>query len=234
VVAVAKFSKLQWMKSTRGADLTHAEYRVLMTMFTYADENGRNARPGVRRIADDCGVQERSVHRLLLRLREKRWLIVTERGGNKVGKGKATVYALGPGPGVGIGRPQDLDEDEDDEGKGDRRVTLTDRARVTFDAGKGDISDKTRVTAGSPHQIKEPSDHLNIIPLTSFAGSACQLRPQNWDALRTDGLMFDEWLEQELGGLSGEEYRTADGMWQSGDVHPKAILNKIIADRRQP
>ncbi|NKZ93781.1 hypothetical protein GS966_29225 [Rhodococcus hoagii] len=38
-------SKLEWLAGLRGADLTHAEFRVLVTLFTYTDASLSNAYP---------------------------------------------------------------------------------------------------------------------------------------------------------------------------------------------
>ncbi|NKZ93779.1 hypothetical protein GS966_29205 [Rhodococcus hoagii] len=42
-------SKLEWLAGLRGADLTHAEFRVLVTLFTYTDASLSNATQARRR-----------------------------------------------------------------------------------------------------------------------------------------------------------------------------------------
>ncbi|WP_146070939.1 hypothetical protein [Arthrobacter sp. B1805] len=89
-----KPSKLDWQKSLRGVDLSHAEYRVLMTISTYTDGNLRNARPGLSRIIADACVNAKTARAALKSLTTKGYLMCTGEGGNQFGKGKANVYAI--------------------------------------------------------------------------------------------------------------------------------------------
>ena len=91
-------SKLTWQKRLRGVDLTHAEYRVLMTICSYTDETLGNAHPGWARISEGAHVDPKTAKRAVASLIDKGWLILTARGGNDVGKGRAHVYALGSPP----------------------------------------------------------------------------------------------------------------------------------------
>ncbi|NNM45133.1 hypothetical protein [Knoellia koreensis] len=56
--------------------------------------------------------------------------------------------------------------------------------------------------------------------------------PRDWAQLEDDYDAFEAYLEEELGGLCGDEYSTAAGMWEDRQ-HPKAIRNKIAKQRRQ-
>lgn len=90
------FSKLGYLESLRGADLTGSEFRVLVVMAGYADsKDGRNARPGNDRLAADCRLEERSVRRCLASLVAKGWLRQERRGGrNGAGVAWASSYEL--------------------------------------------------------------------------------------------------------------------------------------------
>jgi Helix-turn-helix domain len=69
-------------------------YRVLVTILDYADERGRNAHPGVARLADDCGMGASTIRRHLKWLKERGY-IVQESRGHSVGDLKlASVYSL--------------------------------------------------------------------------------------------------------------------------------------------
>lgn len=87
-------SKLAWMKELRGADLTHAEFRVLLTVASYTDAHGRNAYPGQDRIAADAVVRPNTARDALKSLIAKGWLTVADSTGGKYGRGRAAVYEL--------------------------------------------------------------------------------------------------------------------------------------------
>ncbi|MBS9371568.1 helix-turn-helix domain-containing protein [Rhodococcus sp. B50] len=93
-------NKFAWMEALRGADLTHAEYRVLVNLSTYARGDLTNAHPGLSRLCEDARVSEPTAKKALRRLVEKGWIVLTDRGGNEHWKGKANVYALSIPKGV--------------------------------------------------------------------------------------------------------------------------------------
>lgn len=129
------FSKLEWQKQLRGAGLSAGEFQVLIMVATYTDERGRHAFPSVDRLGRDCGMQPRSVQRILRHLEGKGWLVVEAPGGHQHGHGTATTYALGtPSTRVTVESP----------------LLST---RVTVEAQKGDPGAQGRVTLESPHQI---------------------------------------------------------------------------------
>lgn len=92
IPSAGSFSKLTWQKKLRGADLSHAEYRVLMSISTYTNADGRNAHPGNARIIEDSTIARSKIGPILRSLEAKGWLIV-ERA--SVGRTDATVYRLG-------------------------------------------------------------------------------------------------------------------------------------------
>ena len=87
-------TKLQWQKQLRGAGLTHAEYRVLMTISTYTDRHGQNAHPGWARIIDDARVDRATGRRAVRSVIDKGWLTLVRKGGNAIGYHVADEYAL--------------------------------------------------------------------------------------------------------------------------------------------
>lgn len=87
-------NKFVWMEALRGADLTHAEYRVLLNLSTYARGDLTNAHPGLARLCEDAQVSQPTAKKALRSLVEKGWIVLTDPGGNEHWKGKANVYAL--------------------------------------------------------------------------------------------------------------------------------------------
>ncbi|NIL74421.1 hypothetical protein RhoFasB10_00505 [Rhodococcus sp. B10] len=89
-------SKLRWYTSLRNADLTNAEFRVLVVLSTFTDGSMGNAFPGLRVLAEQSCVSEQTTKHALRSLRLKGWIELSERGGNQVGKGRANVWRLLP------------------------------------------------------------------------------------------------------------------------------------------
>lgn len=88
-VGVDKFA---YVRALRGRpDLTPAEYQLLITVWSYTDQNGRHARPGYARLATDLCKGERVVRRQLQDLIDKGYLAVMSIGG---GRKAANAYAL--------------------------------------------------------------------------------------------------------------------------------------------
>lgn len=92
IPSAGSFSKLSWQKKLRGADLSHAEYRVLMTVSTYTGADGRNAYPGNAKIIEDSTIARSKIGPILKSLEVKGWLVVQK---PSVGRTDATVYRLG-------------------------------------------------------------------------------------------------------------------------------------------
>lgn len=101
-------NKFVWMEALRGADLTHAEYRVLINLSTYARGDLTNAHPGLARLCEDAQVSQPTAKKALRRLVEKGWIVLTDPGGNEHWKGKANVYALAFPKGVTHLPPSDV------------------------------------------------------------------------------------------------------------------------------
>lgn len=96
--AIGVTSKLEWEKLLRRSPISHAQYRVLMTVASYTDKHGKGAHPGWARLASDAEVNERTAKAAVVRLLDLGWLVQTGRGGNAYGKGTANTYALSTPP----------------------------------------------------------------------------------------------------------------------------------------
>lgn len=227
-------SKLDWFKAIRDADLTSPEIHLMALLIGYSNAQGENAYPSVARLANDSGMSQRQVQRILRSLEAKRVIAVTLEGGNKTFKGAATVYRI-------MAMPKRPKGDTDDTLKGDTHDTLHksvggDKSGTKGDISdtKGDISGPRRVTPTSPHQVNR-SGPLDQSDSFESASPASQPRADNWDNFENDDDYYDiesilENLEDELGFGPGEE-NMAEGMLQRG-VHPNAVRNKINKQRR--
>lgn len=85
--------KFAYVKALRGrADLTLGEFRLLITIWSYTDPEGRHAHPGTDRLANDLGHHgDRRVRRMIPELLAKGYLVTSRVGG---GRKKATEYEL--------------------------------------------------------------------------------------------------------------------------------------------
>jgi hypothetical protein len=92
----AGFSKLTYLKSLRGHQMSPSAYRVLVEVFNYTNASGGHAHPGERRLAEDTGLAVRSVRAHLKWLTDNGYLKKGPRGhgGGGQGPGWATVYAV--------------------------------------------------------------------------------------------------------------------------------------------
>lgn len=215
-------SKLDWLKSLRGADLTPAEVYVLVLLVSYSNAAMENAYPGVARLAADAGMSDRQVQRILHNLVAKGAIVVTQEGGNQVFRGAATVYKV-------LTPPQR---------KGDTHDTLQDDKpgyKGDISGQKGDILGQTRVTPMSTHQvinqvINHHPDSYESGPTATQLG-ACHGEDQDENDDEPNAEAFLEELNDEL-TLTPGEMTTAEAMWQRG-IHPNAVRNKINKDRLQ-
>lgn len=200
---MAQGSKLTWLTSLRGADLTHGEFRVLTILGTYSSGDGTNAHPGISRLAADCVMTERHVQRVLRALVGKGAIRETALGGNAVRKGWASVYAVNL--------------------KGDIRDSKGD-----IPDSKGDIRDEEAASNVTPSGPYIRSCRSGPIDQTLSSGEG----PSPATALDADDFApIREWLEAQLGDFDSFEESIALGMWGNGS-NRIAILNKISKDRR--
>ena len=85
-----------YLKAVRvGKQLKAGEYRVLVSLLSYANMDGTNAHPGIPTLAGECGMSERQVSRCITSLKAKGWLIEDKPGRRgKNGDNKAAVFNL--------------------------------------------------------------------------------------------------------------------------------------------
>lgn len=89
-----KFNKFTWHKEIRRAQLPRIPYLIAMTFFDYADEDGQNAWPGNKLIAEENGIAERSVKRGAEMLRNSGWVFRTRRSNHAHTRTFADAYRL--------------------------------------------------------------------------------------------------------------------------------------------
>lgn len=134
--------KMRYLTELRGVnDLTPAEFRLLVMLWTYADKECRNAFPGVKRLASDAGVVARQIQRQLRSLEEKGYVVATAHG--QGGGHYATHYALTL-PARGDGERRNRGDGErhpspvDNSPRGDGERHPQDDLGVTFQDHRGD------------------------------------------------------------------------------------------------
>lgn len=213
------FSKLSWLKSLRGADLNDAEFRVLVVLSTYTDKQGNQAFPGATRLAADCGMQARSIKRVMHRLEAKGYIAERTRGGNEYGHRRASVW--------------DLVRNRPDGGvihKGDRGDMKGDPGSHKGDPGVPNKGDSPVTPSGNDYHgiASSPEDHSAPI----VAGSPTASR-SNWDELRDDFDKLEVYLEEQCGPLDSHAFNLALQMWER-ESHPLAIHNAVLAGVSAP
>ncbi|MDV8065536.1 hypothetical protein R4P64_03360 [Rhodococcus sp. IEGM 1366] len=121
-------NKFAWMEALRGADLTHAEYRVLLNLSTFARGDLTNAHPGLPKLCEAAGVSVPTAKKALRVLVAKGWLVLTEEGGNKHWKGKANVYSLSIPKGVSDLPPWGAEKGENRDHEGGKPFSEGDKS----------------------------------------------------------------------------------------------------------
>ncbi|WP_448385411.1 helix-turn-helix domain-containing protein [Mycolicibacterium sp. XJ1904] len=79
------FSKLTWLRSLDGTDLTDGEYRVLVAIFNHTDERGRKCYAKQTSLAAETGKSDRQVRRIIPELVRKGWLTEVRKGSGRSG-----------------------------------------------------------------------------------------------------------------------------------------------------
>lgn len=88
------FSKLTYLRILRSASLTHAQYRVLVTLLVYTNPDGTNAHPGYARLVRECQMSKGTVSKSLKALKKAGWLWETSKGTATKGSDEASVFEL--------------------------------------------------------------------------------------------------------------------------------------------
>lgn len=241
-------SKLAWQKELRGADLTHSEYRVLLTISTYTDAQGSKAHPGWDRIARDARMDKRNAKRAVANLIEKGWLRLTRKGGNNVGYRIADEYELTTPTASGKGglatpletevndpesAPDHPANDRDGRGVGSTQGVLTGHGKGGLTTPPSDHSHQIlsakRASSDAEHRPRSAADTASQ-PVARRARNGQEVPPppagRTWSDLLDDYDLMEDWLEEHI-GLSPMGMSTAHGMWEN-ERHPKAIYNAVL------
>ena len=126
-----------------------AELLMALAYADHAHDDGSGIRPSVAYIARKTRQSERTVSRILAKMRESRWLLLVQRGS---GRGLASEYRINP---LWITYPENPD-----------KLAGGFKKRVTLETGNPDIGGMKRVTPVSSQPsgiIKEPAleNHRN-------------------------------------------------------------------------
>lgn len=120
-----KHKKLDFQKQVyraAGADLSNAEFRVLVVLGTYSNARSANAHPALSRLVAETGCSKSTVWAALKRLEELGYIEKIKQGGNQVRRGVANVYRLKD---PHAATPQGFDERT--EGSGERTEGFDER-----------------------------------------------------------------------------------------------------------
>jgi Helix-turn-helix domain len=94
VAAMTEFNKIGYLKCARGMNLQAAGF-VLAVLYSYSDPDGGNIRPGIKRLAADCCMDESSIRRHLKVLADRGLIRQESRGGRSGdGRTRASTYRL--------------------------------------------------------------------------------------------------------------------------------------------
>jgi|SRR6516162_8113261 hypothetical protein len=88
-----QFDKFSYINALDGADLTLAEFRVLIAVWRHSDRHGRHAYASAARLSQECRMHERNVRRYLAELCRKKFLRRVQRGGRDT-QARASEYEL--------------------------------------------------------------------------------------------------------------------------------------------
>lgn len=170
--------KFGYLKAiTADTELTHAQFRVLTTLFNYSDEHLRNARPGVDRIIRESTCSRNAVKAALRVLEDRGYIVPVVAGGNRGGRGLATVYTLRlPVDNVSVGGPVSV-------GKGAHPVTET-----------SPLSDTKGATQWAPNRSRtnHGSDQASNPPSSTSPGSPDRFACSKDEAWNTEPTPWDE------------------------------------------
>jgi hypothetical protein len=98
------FDKFRFMEQLRGVSMRPHDFRVLITLLTYADRHGGNAFPSISTLTADCQMNEKTVAAALQRLEKLHLTRCVKRGGG--GRGRTTAWQIESVP-TGLGRDRE-------------------------------------------------------------------------------------------------------------------------------
>ncbi|SKU76428.1 Uncharacterised protein [Mycobacteroides abscessus subsp. massiliense] len=155
-----KFDKYAYLKALHGVDIAPNQFRVLVTMLDYTNQDGERAFPGIEKLSADCCISRATVKRSLAALEGAGWLTKVSRGGRSGdGRNRASEYS--------ISQPSSMAHPCAVEEVGQRLKADTSTAHL--DDLNGSNGKSQRLT-GEP-----PSDHLTSRHLTSDHEASARL-----------------------------------------------------------
>jgi hypothetical protein len=86
--------RYEWQREVRRYQLGHTTKSVAQYLALYADNDGRNAYPGVSRLAAECEMHERTVRKALQELKRVGLIELVTQGSAAGRQAQATVYNL--------------------------------------------------------------------------------------------------------------------------------------------
>ncbi|MDV8024005.1 helix-turn-helix domain-containing protein [Rhodococcus sp. IEGM 1330] len=215
-----RVSKLDWLKSLRGVEeLTHAEFRVLVILSTFADADLRNAYPSNERLQRDAAVSRTALKSALKTLRAKGYISLESLGGNQYGKGRANVHRVIPKP------PTEWPPSSD---KGGHSVDPLEAHEGGHSVtGRGSLSVQQGGHSVDPHQVID-----QVIDQVSSSSHLSNARAsESVDEPKSDEnpLAWLDWKIQQ-GFMTGE--RAAAEQMLAGGWSVSKTYYQLVADRR--
>lgn len=200
-------SKFEWLGALRAADLTHAEFRVLVVVSTYTDANGCGAYPGRDRIAVEANVSRTTAREALKSLIAKGWLSVIRPESGHF-RGRADVYE--------IHIPKETKKGSVSDPFSTHKGPISDSKRGQPLTRKGSVTDQKGVSERPPvvnDQVKDQSSNQ----FTEFI-KAYPRYPRQKDAERAyqfaRTLIDHEPLMAALGRFSATVQDRTSSQWQ--------------------
>ena len=191
-MATREFSKLSWLKSLNGLDITPAQFRVLVAVANYSDELGRNARPGNAALVADTRLSKKHVITCLRELERRGLLVVTEEGGRGGWGSRARTWSLGTPNSGELSTPN---SGELSSNSGELSTTPTDHDQIKIRSGSDQAPAPEQVVQG----VLVPDEDDEIDPdaearelseqLADVIGGYASQRPtptRKWIAAFTD------------------------------------------------
>lgn len=166
---------------------------------TYTSKDGSSAFPGARRLAEDCGMTERGVRKLLGELESKGWIKQDCKGGNLAEYRRASEYS------ITVPRVNPRSD------------------RMNSGSGKGEPG-FTAPGHSPEHSDHSESEHSASLADANNGAQVIQPRTRNWDRFN-DLEGIETWLDWNVDGWRSE-YDLENAvwmMWEDGR-HPRSIL----------
>jgi hypothetical protein len=180
-------------------DIPQPDAWVLMAMADHADHRGANVYPSVALIAAKTGYSERQTQRIIKSL-ELAKILIREKEGN--GRGNTAVFRIQ----IKHVKRKEFFTGEPPERVTDNVTLLPETERVTFENGKGDISDiKGDIQMSPQPSQKEPSERT-----ITFPAAAGDKDSKEKASPSQHQVFIERWCDDYL-KIRGEKYLVTGG-----------------------